>query len=187
MHVHLPLVQVKSWRIPFSGVWRCVVLVWTNVLEERIASIFRVEKSASKVTVWAGGCSHIAENSILHSHRCENLKSYKCNLAVRPFLTNLQEKYSMCTLITIQCLQYVDLDLKYSMPKVPNTTDELILGLRCSLPVKWHQSVLKHIKNDTAHLQPTVYKTWCQYFFHFAYQQLFYLRICYSKSCRKQK
>jgi hypothetical protein len=36
--------------------WRCVVLALTNVSEERIASIFRVEKSASGEPVSAGGC-----------------------------------------------------------------------------------------------------------------------------------
>jgi hypothetical protein len=34
--------------------WRRVDLVRTHVSEERIASIFRVEKSASKEPVWAG-------------------------------------------------------------------------------------------------------------------------------------
>jgi hypothetical protein len=48
---------------------RCVDLLWTDVSEESIASIFRVEKSASKEPAWGGGCR-------LHSHRCENLKSY---------------------------------------------------------------------------------------------------------------
>jgi hypothetical protein len=33
-----------------------LVLVLTDVLEERIASIFRVEKSASEEPVWPGGC-----------------------------------------------------------------------------------------------------------------------------------
>jgi hypothetical protein len=36
--------------------WRRVDLVWTDVSEERIASIFRVEKSASQEPAWAGGC-----------------------------------------------------------------------------------------------------------------------------------
>jgi hypothetical protein len=36
--------------------WRCVGLVLTDVSEEHIASIFRVEKSANKEPVWAGGC-----------------------------------------------------------------------------------------------------------------------------------
>jgi hypothetical protein len=36
--------------------WRRVDLVWTDVSEERIASIFRVEKSTSKEPAWAGGC-----------------------------------------------------------------------------------------------------------------------------------
>jgi hypothetical protein len=39
-----------------SGMWRCVGLVLTDVSEERIASIFRVEKSASEDPVWPGGC-----------------------------------------------------------------------------------------------------------------------------------
>jgi hypothetical protein len=47
--------------MPSSGTWRCVDPGLTDVSEERMASIFRVEKSGS----------------ILHSHRCENLKSYK--------------------------------------------------------------------------------------------------------------
>jgi hypothetical protein len=38
-----------------SGMWRCVGLVLTDVSEEHIASIFRVEKSASEETAWAGG------------------------------------------------------------------------------------------------------------------------------------
>jgi hypothetical protein len=36
--------------------WQHVDLVWTDVSEERIAYIFSVEKSASEVPVWAGGC-----------------------------------------------------------------------------------------------------------------------------------
>jgi hypothetical protein len=43
--------------------WHRVDIVWTDVSEERFASIFKVEKSASEEPVWAGGCS-------------ENLKSY---------------------------------------------------------------------------------------------------------------
>jgi hypothetical protein len=35
---------------------RRVDLVWTDVKEERIAFIFRVEKSASEEPEWAGGC-----------------------------------------------------------------------------------------------------------------------------------
>jgi hypothetical protein len=34
------------WRMPSSGIWRRVDLVWIDVSEERIASILRVEKSA---------------------------------------------------------------------------------------------------------------------------------------------
>jgi hypothetical protein len=39
-----------------SGMWRCVGLVLTDVSEERIASVFRVEKSAHEEPAWAGGC-----------------------------------------------------------------------------------------------------------------------------------
>jgi hypothetical protein len=64
--------------------WRRVDVVWTDISEERIASNFRVEKSASEEPAWTGGCRstrrHIPEDSILHSHRRENLKSYICNL-----------------------------------------------------------------------------------------------------------
>jgi hypothetical protein len=35
---------------------RRVDLVWTDVSEEHIASIFRVEKSASDEPAWEGGC-----------------------------------------------------------------------------------------------------------------------------------
>jgi hypothetical protein len=36
--------------------WSRVDLAWTKVSEERTASIFRVEKSASEEPAWAGGC-----------------------------------------------------------------------------------------------------------------------------------
>jgi hypothetical protein len=45
------------WRMPFSGMWCRVDLVWTDVSEERIASIFRIEKSAFNEPAWAGGYS----------------------------------------------------------------------------------------------------------------------------------
>jgi hypothetical protein len=38
------------------GIWRRVDLMWTDVPEERITSIYRVEKSASEEPPWAGGC-----------------------------------------------------------------------------------------------------------------------------------
>jgi hypothetical protein len=47
---------VVSWRMPSSGIWRRIDLVWTDFSEERIASIFRAEKSANEEPVWAGGC-----------------------------------------------------------------------------------------------------------------------------------
>jgi hypothetical protein len=86
--------------------WRHVDLVWTDGSEERIASIFRVEKSAgeeratcsrlfslahfstlkteairsTETSVYARSIRrHIPEDGILHSQRCENLKSCKNN------------------------------------------------------------------------------------------------------------
>jgi hypothetical protein len=44
----------RLWRMPSSEMWRRVDLVWTDVSEERIAPIFRVEKSASEEPAWAG-------------------------------------------------------------------------------------------------------------------------------------
>jgi hypothetical protein len=62
-----------------SGIWRRVDFVWTEVSEEIIASIFRVEKSEREggEPAWAGGCSWI-----LHSHPCENLKTYNSSQIV---------------------------------------------------------------------------------------------------------
>jgi hypothetical protein len=103
------LKQGKFRRMPSSGMWRHIDLVWTDVSEERIAFIFRVDKSICEEPTWAGGsdCSHlltlfprsrifllsrwkrsvytrstwrpIPEDGILHSHGRENLKSYKGN------------------------------------------------------------------------------------------------------------
>jgi hypothetical protein len=51
--------------------WRRVDLVWTDVSEERIASIFRGGKSVSEEPVWTSvhtksTRSHIPEGVILH-------------------------------------------------------------------------------------------------------------------------
>jgi hypothetical protein len=58
---------IQIWRMPCTGMWRRVDLLWTDVSEECIASIFRVEKSASKEPAWACGCrqSAVASNSVL--------------------------------------------------------------------------------------------------------------------------
>jgi hypothetical protein len=51
----------EIWRMPSSGMWRRVDLVWTDVSEECIASIFKVEKSASEEPAWAGGSLQAAD------------------------------------------------------------------------------------------------------------------------------
>jgi hypothetical protein len=41
--------------MPSSGIWHRVDLGWTDVSEKCIASIFKVEESASEEPAWAGG------------------------------------------------------------------------------------------------------------------------------------
>jgi hypothetical protein len=88
--------------------WHRVIFVWTDVSEDRRASIFRIEEYTSGEPEWASSCRFLARrffyhedggdtilrnvdshknytaphprNGILHSHRRENLKYYKLNL-----------------------------------------------------------------------------------------------------------
>jgi hypothetical protein len=48
--------------MPYSGMWRHVDLMWANVSNERIASIFRVEKSAREKPAWAGDCVRVVKD-----------------------------------------------------------------------------------------------------------------------------
>jgi hypothetical protein len=65
--------------MPLSGMLHGVVLVRTNALEERIASIIRaiyaLNFSETSVRITATQLN-ILQDGILHSHRRENLKSY---------------------------------------------------------------------------------------------------------------
>jgi hypothetical protein len=49
-------VTLNIWRMLSSGMWRHVDLVWIDILEECMASIFRVGKSISEEPAWAGDC-----------------------------------------------------------------------------------------------------------------------------------
>jgi hypothetical protein len=94
--------------------WRRVDLVWTDVSEKCIASIFMVEKFASEPPAHAASSladfstmkmkatrssetsfhttstrRHIPEDGILHSHRRENLKSYIILISSNNVLRNL--------------------------------------------------------------------------------------------------
>jgi hypothetical protein len=63
-----------------SGMWCCVDLVWTDVSEEHISSIFRVEKSASKEPAWAGSCrlsNHLKIPSYIRTGREEEWTTWK--------------------------------------------------------------------------------------------------------------
>jgi hypothetical protein len=48
--------------------WRRVGLMWTDVSEERIASIFRVEKSSETSVHTRPTQRHIPEDGILHTY-----------------------------------------------------------------------------------------------------------------------
>jgi hypothetical protein len=56
-----------------SGMLRRVVLVRTDVLEEPSASFIRVTRIGELGT--RATQRNIPEDTVLHSHRCENLKS----------------------------------------------------------------------------------------------------------------
>jgi hypothetical protein len=78
--------------MPSSATWRRVDLLRTDISEERVASIFRVEKNTqnkrltlfslayfypSEMSVLASSIQrNIPEAGSLHSHRRGNLKSY---------------------------------------------------------------------------------------------------------------
>jgi hypothetical protein len=82
--------------MPSSGMWRCVYLVWTDVSEERIASIFRVKKSASEEPTWTCGSEtsvhtrstwrHTPEDDILEIMILfvtpGDLSGYKCHVSL---------------------------------------------------------------------------------------------------------
>jgi hypothetical protein len=44
------------WRMPYSGMWRRVDLMLTDVSEERIGFSFSVETSTNEEAAWTGGC-----------------------------------------------------------------------------------------------------------------------------------
>jgi hypothetical protein len=83
--------------------WRSVLLVWTDVSEERIASIFRVEKSVSEEPAWAGGycssygflkkrwkwwtlCFRILEVTLMNSFHQYTMNHHSANLSSLSYL-----------------------------------------------------------------------------------------------------
>jgi hypothetical protein len=53
-HIKFQVFTAVTMKNAVFWIWRRVGLVWTDVSEEGIASIFRVEKSASEEPAWAG-------------------------------------------------------------------------------------------------------------------------------------
>jgi hypothetical protein len=72
-------------KMAYSGMLRHVVLVRTDVSEEISASFIRVTTTGELGTTIAV-ISNIPEDTILHSHHRENLKSYRRGKAARCFL-----------------------------------------------------------------------------------------------------
>jgi hypothetical protein len=63
--------------MPSSGMLRLVGLVRTDVPEEQNLTLMKEALSSSETLVLTGVTRrNIAEDSILHSHHSENLKSY---------------------------------------------------------------------------------------------------------------
>jgi hypothetical protein len=87
---HFSEIYLKiPWRMPCSGMWRRVELVWTDVSEERIASIFMVEKSANEEPAWTGGCP---------SAQCSpTVCSSQAQWSFVILLFNITKKYSKST------------------------------------------------------------------------------------------
>jgi hypothetical protein len=76
------------------GMLRRVALVRTDVSEELIASFIMVTRIGELGTtlVVTRNRRRLRRNTFLHSHRCENLKSYK----IRRSIINLGTEYIRC-------------------------------------------------------------------------------------------
>jgi hypothetical protein len=66
-----------SWRMPSSGMWHHVDLVWIHGSEEGISSIFRVEKSANEEQEWAVAQSSLKMEAIYSSETSVHTKSIR--------------------------------------------------------------------------------------------------------------
>jgi hypothetical protein len=76
------------WRMPFSGMWHRAVFVWTDVSEDHIASISRVEESANEELAWTGLLAH-AGSSLADSSTMEME-------AIRSSETSVHTKTARC-------------------------------------------------------------------------------------------
>jgi hypothetical protein len=98
--------------------WRRVDIVWTNVSEERIAAIFKVEKSARKEPAGAGGCRLLLARGFFYSEDgCDtflrNVGSHKIYTPPHPRRPNssfsiyfiLIETHLKCK-VTVRALQF---------------------------------------------------------------------------------
>jgi hypothetical protein len=68
--------------------WRRGDFVWTDVSEESMASIFKVEKSTSEEPAWVGGCSHnvniVYSNIYTHTYKFKLVRHYlACDVQVQ--------------------------------------------------------------------------------------------------------
>jgi hypothetical protein len=92
-----------------SGMLRRVALVRTDVSEELSASFIRVTRigelgTTVAVTSITRATQHnIPEDTILHSHRHENLKSYKCV----SLMTTKHPRMGIHSALKILCMCYM--------------------------------------------------------------------------------
>jgi hypothetical protein len=116
--------------MPSSGMWRCVDLVLSDVSEEHIASIFRVEKSASEEAAWTGGSSaNVGSHKIYMSPRPRRRHSPHYAVLSRLPLLSLSQpmpKHDLSTLFPDNFNLCSSFDMRDQLSHLHRTTGEFV-------------------------------------------------------------